>query len=86
VRRTVTSYQFGCGCADRAALLLRFTFRKLAQYFHRSTDQLGPQDIREYIAHLCSQVVDVPARIAANSLVPTTSPLLPAYSPTSQAA
>jgi hypothetical protein len=37
----------------------------LAQYFHRSTDQLGPEDIREYIAHLCSQVVDVPVRIAA---------------------
>jgi hypothetical protein len=29
----------------------------LAQYFHRSTDQLGPEDIREYIAHLCSQLV-----------------------------
>jgi hypothetical protein len=36
----------------------------LAQYFHRSTDQLGPEDIREYIAHPCSQVVDVPVRIA----------------------
>ncbi|MCU1328310.1 MAG: hypothetical protein JWN34_3680 [Bryobacterales bacterium] len=22
-----------------------------------STDQLGPEDIREYIAHLCSQLV-----------------------------
>jgi hypothetical protein len=31
----------------------------LEQYFHRSADQLGPEDIRDYIAHLCSQVVDV---------------------------
>jgi hypothetical protein len=38
----------------------------LAQYFHRSQDQLGPEHIREYIAHLCSQVVDVPVRIAVD--------------------
>ena len=25
---------------------------ELAQYFHRSPDQLGPENIREYVAHL----------------------------------
>jgi integrase/recombinase XerD len=47
-----------------------FTVRDFAKYFHRSPDELGPEHIREYQAHLFSV-----RKLAANSVAQRTAAL-----------